>query len=335
MNYYEILGVNKNSSQKEIRESYKNLVKKYHPDLYRGDKSFAEKKTKEINVAYDVLSNPEKRAEYDEEISPKPTYTENSYNQNVNYNQNINYNKSNLNYDDYKQKYSKNYYYNNRNTRDGSEHDYSTYVNYENINKSYNYRYSQYGRSNYSNRKDYRNEIYDKIMNKFDKASSNTKRKIVISLFFIYLLFIIFFLKDINTFFNPKNEIINHSSSYQNEETNIINTNKNTNKNTLKKENTTNSRNDRINTSTQNNNTVTVKIPSSTETDNGNNNDNNDNTSSNNSTNNNSYNIYDIYSEDELQAIYKKYYEGSDIFDSYDEFKETFEYYLNEYVFNY
>ena len=329
MNYYEILGVSKNSSQKEIRESYKNLVKKYHPDLYRGDKSFAEKKTKEINVAYDVLSNPERRAEYDEEISPKPTYTEN------NYNQNINYNKSNLNYDDYKQKYSKNYYYNNRNTRDGSEHDYSTYVNYENINKSYNYRYSQYGSSNYSNRKDYRNEFYDKIMNKYNKASSNTKKKIVISLFFIYLLFIIIFLKDLNTFLNPKNENINQSSSYQDEKTNIINTNKNT----LKKENTTNSKNEVINTTTPDNNntnnTVIIKIPSSTETDTENNNSNNQNPSSDNSTNNNSYSIYDIYSEDELQAIYKKYYEGSNAFDSYDEFKEAFEYYLNEYIFNY
>lgn len=75
MTFYEILGVSKSASQEEIRTAYKTLVKKYHPDLYQGDKSFAEKKTKEINEAYDTLSDAEKRAAYNAEIDP-PTYSE-------------------------------------------------------------------------------------------------------------------------------------------------------------------------------------------------------------------------------------------------------------------
>lgn len=66
MNYYEILQVSKNASSAEIKNAYKKLVKKYHPDLYKGDKNFAEQKIKEINEAYDILSNPEKKLAYDE-----------------------------------------------------------------------------------------------------------------------------------------------------------------------------------------------------------------------------------------------------------------------------
>ena len=73
MNYYEILGVKRNASNDELKKAYKQLVKKYHPDLYSGDKSFAEQKTKEINVAYDVLSDSTKRSAYDEEIFPSPS----------------------------------------------------------------------------------------------------------------------------------------------------------------------------------------------------------------------------------------------------------------------
>lgn len=72
MDYYKILQVSPKATDSQIKSSYKSLVKKYHPDLYKGDKSFAEQKIKEINAAYDVLSNPEAKAEYDEYLSPKP-----------------------------------------------------------------------------------------------------------------------------------------------------------------------------------------------------------------------------------------------------------------------
>ncbi len=69
MNYYEILKLSPNASKQQIKSSYKKLVKKYHPDLYVGDKEFAEQKIKEINEAYDTLSNPEKKLLYDETLN--------------------------------------------------------------------------------------------------------------------------------------------------------------------------------------------------------------------------------------------------------------------------
>jgi len=68
-NYYEILEVNKKAYKEVIEKAYKVLVKKYHPDLYQGDKSFAEKKTQEINEAYEILSNPEKRKNYNLQLT--------------------------------------------------------------------------------------------------------------------------------------------------------------------------------------------------------------------------------------------------------------------------
>ncbi len=62
--YYEILGVSRNATQEEIKRAYRRLAKEYHPDRNPGDKE-AEEKLKKINEAYSVLSDPEKRANYD------------------------------------------------------------------------------------------------------------------------------------------------------------------------------------------------------------------------------------------------------------------------------
>lgn len=67
-NYYEILEVNKNASQETIAKVYKFLAKKYHPDANPDNKQEAEEKFKEISEAYEILSNEEKRKEYDEEL---------------------------------------------------------------------------------------------------------------------------------------------------------------------------------------------------------------------------------------------------------------------------
>ena len=64
--YYEVLGVNKNSTDDEIKKAYRKLARKYHPDLNRDDPKTAEAKMKEINEAYDVLKDKEKRAQYDQ-----------------------------------------------------------------------------------------------------------------------------------------------------------------------------------------------------------------------------------------------------------------------------
>ncbi len=63
--YYKILGVNKNSTQDDIKKAYRQLAKKYHPDRNPGDKQ-AEEKFKEISEANEVLSDPEKRKKYDQ-----------------------------------------------------------------------------------------------------------------------------------------------------------------------------------------------------------------------------------------------------------------------------
>lgn len=62
--YYEVLGIERNASDDEIKRAYRRLAKKYHPDLNPGDAE-AEAKFKEINEAYNVLINPETRAQYD------------------------------------------------------------------------------------------------------------------------------------------------------------------------------------------------------------------------------------------------------------------------------
>ncbi|MEK7782761.1 MAG: DnaJ domain-containing protein, partial [Candidatus Binatota bacterium] len=64
-NYYKILGVDRSASHEEIRRAYRKLARKYHPDINPGNKE-AESRFKEISVAHDVLSDPEKRKLYDE-----------------------------------------------------------------------------------------------------------------------------------------------------------------------------------------------------------------------------------------------------------------------------
>ena len=63
--YYEVLGLTKSASDDEIKKAYRTLAKKYHPDMNPGDKT-AEERFKEVNEAYAVLSDPDKKAKYDQ-----------------------------------------------------------------------------------------------------------------------------------------------------------------------------------------------------------------------------------------------------------------------------
>lgn len=155
MNHYEVLGVNKNATQEEIKEAYKKLVKKYHPDIYPGDKTFAEKKIKDINAAYEVLSDLDSKKEYDEMLNPHPPeqtydFTPPNY--------------SPYSYENYK----------NRN-------------NYTNYNNSYNNSY--YNTSKTENVNKYKNTKY--TQDPFSKIN-NIPLLIVISFTILYCIFNIF-----------------------------------------------------------------------------------------------------------------------------------------------
>ena len=109
-NYYDILEINKNASPEIIEKAYKTLVKKYHPDLQENDlKIKYEEKIKKINEAYEVLSDSEKRKNYDFNLKNDEISIDdynNLYNENINLKNEINYLKNNL--DNYKKNYNNN-----------------------------------------------------------------------------------------------------------------------------------------------------------------------------------------------------------------------------------
>ena len=69
VNFYEILGVLPSIEQEAIRPIYLALLKKYHPDVFVGDRRFAEMKSKDLNAAYEILADPMSRKKYDEALN--------------------------------------------------------------------------------------------------------------------------------------------------------------------------------------------------------------------------------------------------------------------------
>ena len=65
IDYYKVLGIDRNASQADIRKAYRRLAKQYHPDINK-DNPNAQERFQEINEANEVLSDPEKRKKYDE-----------------------------------------------------------------------------------------------------------------------------------------------------------------------------------------------------------------------------------------------------------------------------
>ena len=75
-NFYEILRVRTNATQSQIKKSFLELVSKYHPDVYNGDKEYAERYTAILTEAYSVLKDPDKRLDYDmkHNINTRPNF---------------------------------------------------------------------------------------------------------------------------------------------------------------------------------------------------------------------------------------------------------------------
>lgn len=93
---YDILEVSRKASKEVIEKAYKTLAKKYHPDLQAPEnKEYAEKRMKQINEAYDILSSDEKRREYDQKLEAQEAQ---NYNESTEYSQNINNTNTNTSY---------------------------------------------------------------------------------------------------------------------------------------------------------------------------------------------------------------------------------------------
>lgn len=196
MTHYEILGIRKTATTDEIKDAYKKLVKKYHPDVYVGDKTFAEKKIKEINAAYDVLSDPDQKREYDDLISPHTTtnYTPPDYS-GYTYNSNSSYSQT---------KASK------RNAEaQGSKYSYENYKKTYNSQNSYDYqkRYTNYHRSktpnsNYSGNNPNVNTVTQETVTKVSNAS---KLFIIAIIFIFYVIFFITNMLELSDLFSSNN----------------------------------------------------------------------------------------------------------------------------------
>lgn len=211
-NYYDILEVNKNASPEIIEKAYKTLVKKYHPDLQDNNlKAEYEEKIKLINEAFEVLSNSEKRKNYDLNLKQTEFSVEdynNLINENLKLKNEINYLKNNLiNY--------KNNITNNFNNKINENLNYND-INKNNLNnnKNINNNYSENIRQKYNDviNKAYYDAYIQDLKNRGYKIKYKKTfkeyLKSLISLFITIIIFLLIFQIPFikNYFFN--NELI-------------------------------------------------------------------------------------------------------------------------------
>jgi len=133
LDYFKILGIDSNATEKEIKLAYRKLAKKYHPDTYKGDKLYAENKMKEINEAYDFLSDENNRRTILQNEQAKNNYEEQTvkrdYSQS-NYESGSVYDFDNRYYKGYNQSYSQ---YNYSPYVDENDSNYMYYIDFEKI----------------------------------------------------------------------------------------------------------------------------------------------------------------------------------------------------------
>ena len=183
-NYYDILEVSKNASPEIIEKAYKTLVKKYHPDLQIAEeKNKYEEKIKKINEAYDILSNSEKRKNYDLNLKNTEISIDNYnalYQENINLKNNLKIlkeklnNLNNIQNNNYENNNcEKNNYENNNCENNNCEKN-----NYENNNcENNNYENNNYQKNNlnYNNIKKNKNNYSENIINNNFNSNNNDK----------------------------------------------------------------------------------------------------------------------------------------------------------------
>lgn len=174
-NYYKILQVDKDASPEIIKVAYKLLVKKNHPDLKEGsEKQIAEENIKEINEAYDILSNPEEKAKYDQNLINE-FISQEKYNEIINENMNL---KKELNY--FNNLYNKNNY---AKRQYSNMYDNTWAKNYTQTNSQNNYN----ANSNKINKNNYKTDSKEKL---------KTFIAIILTFLIIFAIFNIPFIKE-------------------------------------------------------------------------------------------------------------------------------------------
>lgn len=197
-NYYDILEVNKNASPEVIEKAYKTLVKKYHPDLQDNNlKNEYEEKIKLINEAFEVLSDSEKRKNYDLNLKQTEFSIEdynNLISENLNLKNEINYLKNNLN--NYKNNNQNNINNNLNNNANNKNSNYSNNINYQN-NQNTNNDYSRNFQQKYNeaiNKAYYDAYIQDLKNRGYKIRYKKTFKEYLKSLFSLFITLIILFL---------------------------------------------------------------------------------------------------------------------------------------------
>lgn len=293
MTHYEILGIKNTATNDEIKTAYKKLVKKYHPDVYVGDKAFAEKKIKEINEAYDVLSDPEQKKDYDNLINPQTTtsYTPPDY--------------SGYTYNPSGSFYSATSTSKRKADAQGSKYSYENYKKNYNTQGSYAYqrRYTDYHRSktpnsnysdNYKNSSDFSNDV----SNIFAGFSNTSKLSMLLLIGIFFIIFFIVNIFQITSILNKNSNSSNYSSNH---------------------DYTSNTVSQVITEEQQNYNIVNPYLVPENE-------ENNENSSNSQSSNSDfptleEFDINDIFSDTEIMQAYQEY--GTSSFSSFEDFKEA------------
>ncbi len=217
MNYYDILKINKNATKKEIKTAYKNLVKKYHPDVYQGDKTFAEQKTKEINAAYDILSDDKLKAAYDLSLSGGYEFDENSV-----YDEPASSSKSET-YEDFYSSSTNNY--SDNDVYEKYKKVYDDFVNRNSSSTTYNYTNSRENYSDYYRASAYRNASHfssepqkENPIQKHINLASRKELLIIVIIIYLFLIFAILSdlssLRNSNTPFSKELDTIIDEDNY-------------------------------------------------------------------------------------------------------------------------